>query len=126
MGHNIITQDPNNLNLICDAVSCYAKATIHISVQLRNKEIRTLNICENCRKEFLPSCRSKKDINAKPISVDDKDVPLNFNTKTMCACKNCSNEADVFLEIVRLPKSGYFCRSCAVDIKLHGIAEEVI
>jgi hypothetical protein len=30
------------------------------------------------------------------------------------------------LGIVRLPESGYFCASCAVDIKLHGIAEEVI
>jgi hypothetical protein len=125
MGHNTITQDPNNLNPNCDAVSRYAKAAIRISVRLRNK-IRTLNICENCRKEFFPSCRSKNDINAESILVDDKDVPLNFNTKTMCACYNCSNEADIFLGIVRLPESGYFCASCAVDIKLHGIAEEVI
>ena len=121
-GETIVT---NTLNLICDAARCYAQATIRISVQLTNKEIRPLNICENCRREFFPYCRSENG-NAEPILIDDKDIPLNFDTKTKCTCHNCNNEADVFLEILRLPVSGYYCESCAIDIKLHGIAEEVI
>ena len=124
MGTNTIPQDPNNL--ICDADRCYAQATIRISVRLRNKEIRSQNICENCKNEFFPNYRNENGIDAEPIIIDDKDVPLNFNTKTKCTCQNCNNEADVFLEVVCLPVSGYYCESCAIDIKLHGIAEEVI
>jgi hypothetical protein len=123
MGTNTISQDPNNL--ICDAVRCYAEATTRILVQSRNKEIRSLNICKNCRKEFFPNCRSENGVNAGPIIIDDKDVPLNFNTKTKCTCQNCDNEADIFLEIVHPPESGYYCESCANDMKIHGIAEEV-
>lgn len=127
MGNNTVHKDPNNHDPICDAARCYEKATIRISVQLRNKEIRPLNICESCRKEFFPNSTDIENrVNAEPILVDDKDVPLNFDTKTVCTCHNCDNEADFFLEIVRVPNSGYYCGSCAVDIKLHGIAEEVI
>jgi hypothetical protein len=123
MAIDIIPQHPNNLNLICDATSCYSKATIRISVRLRNKEIRPLNICESCREKFFLNCiQIETIVNAKSVLIDDKDVPLNFDTKTMCTCHNCDNEADTFLEIVRFPVSGYYCESCAVDIKLHGIA----
>jgi len=124
MRSNIIPSGINNV--ICDTARCDAEATTQILIQLRNKEIRSANICENCRNEFFPNCRDKSSINAEPILIDDKDVPLNFDTKTKCACHNCNNEADVFLEVVYLPVSGYYCGSCAVDIKLHEIAEEVI
>ena len=113
-------------NPICDAVRCYAEATTRILVQSRNKEIRSLNLCENCRNEFFPNCRNENGINAEPILIDDKDVPLNFDTKTKCTCHNCNNEASVFLEVSRPPKSGYFCEMCSTDLKIHGIAEEVI
>jgi hypothetical protein len=126
MGTNNLPQDPNNLNPICDAAGCYTEATVRISVQLRDKEIKPLNVSENCRDEFFPNCRNENGVNAKPIIIDDKDVPLNFDTKTKCTCQNCDNEADVLLEVVRLPKSGYYCDSCAIDIKLHGFAEEVM
>ena len=127
MANDILPQDPNNLNLICDATRCYAKAIIRVSVRLRNKEIKPLNICESCRKEFFPDCiEIENSTNAKSVLINEKDVPLNFDTKTMCTCHHCDNEADTFLEIVRLPVSGYYCESCVVDIKLHGIAEEVI
>ena len=116
MSDTSIQSDINNL--ICETVKCYAEATTRVSVQSRNKEIRSVNICENCRNE--------NGINAEPILIDDKDVPLNFNIKTKCTCHNCNNEADIFLEIVSFPISGYYCESCAIDIKLHGIAEEVI
>jgi hypothetical protein len=127
MGIDTVPLDPNNIDLICDAARCYAKATIRISVRLRNKEIRPLNICESCIKEFFPNgIDIKNSFNTEPILIDDKDVPLNFDKKTICTCHNCDNEADTFLEIVRLPMSGYYCGSCAIDIKLHGIAKEVI
>src|SRR5215216_6970101 len=124
MSSNIIPSGINNI--ICDTVRCNAEATIQILIQLRDKEIRSVNICENCRREFFPNCRNENGVNAEPIIIDDKDVPLHFLTKTKCACHNCNNEGDVFLEIERLPVSGYYCESCATDIKSHGIAEEVI
>ena len=124
MGTNIISQDPNNL--ICDAIRCYAEAAIRISVRLRSNEVRSLNICENCKKKFFSSCRNENSGSKEALLIDDRDVPLDFDTKIMCTCCYCSNEADIFLGIVRLPLSGYYCKSCANDMKLHGIAEEVI
>ena len=41
-----------------------------------------------------------------------------------CSCHGCNNKAELFLEIVRSPVSGYYCSSCAIDIKFHGIAVE--
>jgi hypothetical protein len=123
MGTKIISQDTNNL--VCDAAGCYREASTQIVVQLKDKKIRILNLCERCRNNFFPNCRYKSDVNTKPTLIDDKDVPLDFNTKTKCTCLNCDNEANTFLEMVSLPNSGYYCESCAIDIKLHGIAEEM-
>ena len=109
--------------MLLDAIH---KLLPRISVQLREKEILSLSLCENCRKEFFPNCRNENGVNAEPIIIDDKDVPLNFSTKTKCACHNCNNEAGVFPEVCRPPKSGYFCEMCSIDLKIHGIAKEVI
>ena len=46
-------------------------------------------------------------------------------SKILCACKNCPNEAKIYLKIKFLHKVGQFCNICAVDLKEHGIAEEV-
>jgi hypothetical protein len=42
--------------------------------------------------------------------MNDKDWDLKYSIR------NCKNDASV---------SGYYCNSCAVDIKFHGIAGEV-
>ena len=46
-------------------------------------------------------------------------------SKILCACKNCPNEAKICLKIKFVHKVGQFCNICAVDLKEHGIAEEV-
>lgn len=51
---------------------------------------------------------------------------INYSPKVKCSRNTCNDEATVFLEIVRQPVTGYYCEHCAIDIKLHGIAEEVI
>jgi hypothetical protein len=43
----------------------------------------------------------------------------------LCACRNCTNEAKMYLKIKFVNKVGQFCNICAVDLKNHGIAEEV-
>ncbi len=67
---------------------------------------------------------TEKFLNAEPILIHDKDVTLNlnFDSKVKWICHNCNNEAG----IVRVPGSGHHCGSCAIDTRLHGIAEEEI
>jgi hypothetical protein len=47
-------------------------------------------------------------------------------SKILCACKNCPNEAKIYLKIKFVNKGGQFCNICAVDLKEHGIVEEVV
>lgn len=46
--------------------------------------------------------------------------------KIVCACRNCPNDATIYLKISFVNKTGIFCKSCAVDLKDQGIAEEVV
>jgi hypothetical protein len=120
MARNTISPDLNNLNLTCDTAGCNAKATIRILVQSENNKIKSLNLCEKCQNEFFPNCTT-----TEAILIDDNDVPLIFNAKTRCICHNCDNEAHIFLE-AHQARSGYYCEMCSIDLKLHGLAEEVI
>jgi hypothetical protein len=46
--------------------------------------------------------------------------------KILCACRNCPNEATIYLKIKFVQKIGTFCKICAIDLKEQGIAEEVV
>jgi len=43
-----------------------------------------------------------------------------------CSCMECNNIATVFLNVVHLPSSGYFCSQSSTDLKWHGIAHELV
>jgi Zn finger protein HypA/HybF involved in hydrogenase expression len=57
--------------------------------------------------------------------MNSTDIHIKTSDKK-CSCPTCNNPADTFLEIVLMPKSGFFCHQCATDIKWHGIGEEII
>jgi hypothetical protein len=43
-----------------------------------------------------------------------------------CSCPNCDCKRTIFLKIIYQSTTDCFCNTCAVDLKFHGIAEEVI
>jgi len=42
-----------------------------------------------------------------------------------CSAKNCDGEGSFFLKLTVASLGGWFCESCAVELKESGIVEEV-
>jgi hypothetical protein len=59
----------------------------------------------------------------------NSDEPSNYyidEIDNRCPCPDCNCKGTIFLKISCQPTLGYFCNTYAVDLKFHGIAEEII
>jgi len=65
---------------------------------------------------MTPEYSGRLNLNQSPSEISQKK----------CSCTECNNAGTVFLNIVRLPSSGYFCTQCCTDLKWHGIGEETV
>jgi hypothetical protein len=59
----------------------------------------------------------------------NSDEPSNYYIDAIdnkCSCPDCDCKGTIFLKIICEPTAGYFCNICAIDLRFHGIAEEII
>jgi len=60
------------------------------------------------------------------ITMNSNNLNLNTSIPVPCLCDGCKNQATKFLYIIHHYESGFFCDSCASDLKWHGIAAEIV
>lgn len=65
---------------------------------------------------------SKQSEPTRVMSTTNSNVEEGYK---VCAYRECDRLGDIYLEVELIKRKGWFCNSCATDLKWHGIAREV-